>query len=627
MQLRRVRPRPLPGLALAALFGAASAPAQAPTAPAWALLSVPGGIAAPAVQGQGKLVAVQSGAHVHVFSAFTGRWHTTSTAGGASVRLFNDVCLVADGPGWQALSAYRGEFVPLTAGPGAAVLNPIAQRNDSLVLVADGAVLHAFSGFTGQWHTRTFAPGFASRVQRHVAIVASGSSLTAIDAATGTWTDAAASAPPSWIDADGTVAFAREGGVVHAFSAPHLQWRTSALPPNGHFVRGDDWGCFYGNGATIAFSALRCSFAATPHVVSSVAASTDLFGLLQTQDGLLPYSAVAGTFGDLEAVPTTLTIGDAVALFTTNGRVRGYSALLHAVERLAVPVTSPAAAGIVGSVVEAGRPRPWLFSAVTGRFHEGPTDADGPTLLTTTAAGVPTANGVSAFDARRGTFVALPIVGLTLAGNPSSAPLLALGPQDVAAFDAKRGEWRVRTRSATTPPMPQVWRTSALVIDGSEALAFPSQVGGWGATPLLEPPVAVRANSEVAYVVGASTVLASTMLPDAAALAQFPDFRRVQPFGADLHGHVAVPPSTAAIVGVALPILPTPVAGLGLLELDTNTLVTQFVLSDAAAHSAAWTIAVPPAPSLRGATAAVQALVLPVLAPPYLTRADRVQLW
>ena len=259
-------------LALTALV-TLTAPAGAQASP-WATLALPQGVLASALDGQGKLVTYRDGTTLHVFSSVTRRWHATSVSATADVRLFNDCLLVVE-PGYcRAFASHADAFVDVPRGPGASVLNDGSHKNDSIVLVADNGLLRAFSGFTGAWTTRALGANWAADVQRHVAVLADGGTLAGMSAFGGGWHDLPIAGTAAWLTADGSTALATEGAWVHGFSAHTSTWSSAPAIPSATFVRGDDWGLFYGSGRVLAYSGLRGSFAAIEHTVTGVAGAS-----------------------------------------------------------------------------------------------------------------------------------------------------------------------------------------------------------------------------------------------------------------------------------------------------------------------------------------------------------------
>lgn len=616
--------------ARAVLVAAAALPAaiaQAP--PAWATLTLPQPVDPGALDGQGKLVVYREAAAVHVFSAVTRRWHTTPIGAGAALQLFNDVLLVREPGTWRAFASYRGAFADLPVSPAAVLLNPGSQQNDSIVLVADAGQLHAFSGLTGAWVSRPVGAAFGAAVQRHTALLADGAVLAGMDAFSGQWHDHPVAAPVTWLSADGMAGLAAGGGFVHGFAAASGTWQSAPQPGGATFVRGDDWGMWYGNGGALAFSGLGGGFATSADPASGVWTTQDLFAMLDGPRGLTAYSAVTGEFALPVAAPVQLHPDLAVAVLHDVLGARGYSALTNRCVRLAYLVGSIDTSAGLAYANEVGGGRAHLFSALTGVWHAAPPDAAfGPPLLTTTAAALTAPHGGYGFAAHDGSFAPLGFVPLGFRGNGSSAPLCAFDASQLAAFDPRIARWRTTPRPGTGPVQFAIWRTSALVADGTTAFGFGAQAGAWHAFVVGQTGAALSANSEVAFLAINDTVSACSMLPEVLPFAQFPEFRRVQPLGAPLRLSVALQAPAVAVLAVGpLGAGPTPVPAIGELwpSLGASALTTLVTPPSGEPIRLSWPL--PNAPALAGVPLAMQAFVLPAVGAAYLTELATVRPW
>lgn len=621
-----MRPQHLAALATLPLF--AALPAQAP--PSWAVLPLPGGVAPSQLLNLGKIVGYRDLGEVHAWSAVTRTFRMQPITPAATVRIANDVLLVVDpGAGTaHAFASQRGRFATIPVSANALVLNPLGNNNDSVLLLADGGQLHAFSGFTGAWSTRPLSPTAMVAVQRHVALLAQGSLVSAYDAFTGTWHDRLLPAPPQWLSCDGTAALAIDGTLVHAFSAPHRAWRHAEVPAAAGFVRGDDFGLWYDGATMVGYSGLTGTFARRD-VGALSAQGFDLFALAATGNGMVAFSALRGAFSEpLAPAAASVQGGGAIALLEHNGRLAGYSATWNRADTLAEPTTSRAAAGSVGFAVLASTGMPRLFSASTGRWHAPPADVlPGDPVLTTTSAGLATPAGTYAFDARTGGFVALVRPGLSFAGNASSAPLVAHDGAELFGFDARAGRWVATPRAGSGPVPFLIWRTAALAIDGGTAFAFGASSGAWAAVPLPAPTTAIRANSESVRIATANHVLAGSVLPEVLPLAQFPEFRRVQPQGCELPLVVALPPGAPAVLMVGqLATNPLPLGALGELLLAQGLYGLLPLAGDPAGDPVPVALSVPRDPALVGLQLGLQALVVPAAQAAWLTAAASVLL-
>lgn len=594
---------------------------------AWAELTVPQGVASSQVRGQGKLVIYDQGLTLHVFSSVTRRWHTTPKLPGATVRLFNDCVVIIEANFYRAFSSHTGRFAELSTTGSSSLLNSGGHKNDSILLVANGNLLHAFSAFTGTWTTRTIAAGFAADVQRHVAVIHQGSTVSALSAFDNVWHEQICGTAATTINADGTAAFATNSSATFGFSAHTRTWQRHVPLASATFTRADDWGLWFNGTAVLAYSSLRGAFATELAATTTLAGSTDLYALLNTPTGLLAYSAVTGDLLVITQPANSIEFGSGVALLRRSKTVRGYSPLHQTVTTLQIK-TATWNAGNSVAFVTALNGQTHAFSSLTSTWVAAPATTHGnPATMSTTSVALQSASDCYAFAARSGQFVALGYPVQSLQGNPTSAPLLGYDTSKLAAFDTNSERWLSRSRTITTTPAFAIWRTSALVIDGSTAYGFGAQTGAWQPHALPLGLTAIRANSEVAYVTYANQIVACSMLPEIVSYQQFPHFRRVQPRGTEI-SFAAAPPATAfAIAAFAPPITPVRVPGLGTLMLDANVALLASVVPTANAPVVHLSWQLPAAAILAGTTLTSQLIVLPATGPAYLSNGASVQLW
>ena len=613
--------RALPPLLAACL----AAPGGAQAASAWAGLTPTGGVNTAAVRGQGKLVSYDAGAALHVFSSLTRAWHTIDKSPAATVRLFNDCALVVDGASYTAASSYDGRPAPLPVSPSATLLNGANAKNDSILLVQDGGLLHAFSVFTGAWTTRPLGPNAAASVRRHVAIVHSGATLWGMSAFDGEWRDTAAQAVAS-LSADGTAAFAVGAG-LYAFSAHTRRWRRHAALPSAAFARGDDWGLWRGPASALAFSGLLGEFAPLALPNAAITAHSDLFALVQSQGVLHAYSAVTGDALAVGPVTSSVDVGLATALLHVQGGVIGYSALRQQTQLLPVARLASDAGACVGFVSDAsGLTHAFSSDRATWTAAPPATLGQAPQLTTTTVA-LQAPNDCFAFDAAGGQFVSLGGAVLGLAGNATSAPLLAYDAATLYAFDDAQARWRSTARASAGAPTFRVWRTSALVVDGDRAYGVGAQPSRWRSYELGPHNSTAFANSEVAYLVEPQRLLACSMLAEIAPLQQFPYFRRLQPRRAEVT-FVAAPLKDASVfAALGAGSAPVSLPGLGELQVDLSAAAVVALAPNPTTGASRLRLRPPVSASLAGVELFVQLLVAPVSGAPYLGDRATVQLW
>ncbi len=588
----------------------ATSPAQKP--PAFALRSFPGGVPAQRAS-LGKVVAVAQPSEIAAWSAFTRRWVSEPVANAPTLVALNDAVIARDGLRWVAFSAMRGRFEPLVAGPASQLLNPASQNNDSLALVRDGNVLHAFSAFTGRWSSRTFSPSFAVVVQRHVAVVVDGLVATGVDAFTGQWHDVALDGAVVHLSADGVAGACATATRALGFSALHRSWTSAPCTSNAQVLRNDDWALWHDGAVALGYSGIAHSFASVATGPFSSQQGDDLFCALVTPGLVHAFSAVTGAFRVAPmANGATLRTSAAAALVVDGPHLQAYSAPLGEFVPLAVDASNEAVAGCVVAVQERATGRPWLFSALTGQWVAAPASA-APAMprLSTTGALMHGSGGAFAFSARTHAFVPLAAAQPNLECNENSAPLLAWDAADVCFFDGRADRWIRVPRSGAGPLSPQVWRTSAFVVDGAEAIGFSAQGGAVERFSLPGPLLSFRANSESASLVTADTVVAFSGVPEPYCLAQFPEFRRVAAVGSPFQLHQRLLQSEVALLGIG-PVLPSPILldGLGVLVLDPAGCATSLLLPEPDSDRAVFSAQIPADPALRGVSVWFQSLVV-----------------
>ena len=607
------------GLSLGLLLNLGAALAQSP-AP-WSSLPVPSGVVAAQAVSQGKLVTYRDGGVLHVWSAVTRQWTSTPMSSTATLRVHNDCLLLQDGGTWIAFAAYRGTFEALPVTASAQLQNASGAVNDSLLAVADGSQLHTFSAFVGTWRARPLAIGHLFAVQRHVAVLVQGTLVSGLDAFHDQWHDHVVATPPAVVSADGTAGFAFGAGTIHAFSASRQSWDDGTTPPGAVFARGDDWGVWFTSNRTLGYSAVRGGFATSSLPMAAVASAQDVFALCSGAAGFFAFSALTGDFSPLLAIPTAqFTANTTAALLTAGGSTWGYSAVHNRAALLANVGPTSGVANVVAWVSDAANGPPWFFSALTCSWHRAPTNVlTGDPTLSTTAAACLTPNGCVAFSPRTGSFVPLQDPGLTLAANPSSAPLLAIGATTLHAFEARTGRWIGTPRSGSGQVSSQIWRTGAVLFDGNTAFGFGAPAGSWSSQVLPGPVVGLRANSESARVQTANAVFAWPAIGSMSWFAQFPEFRRVQPRDAAVAFVLDLPPGALAVVGIGVASATAlPLPGLGELLLVPSGLATLAVVGNS--QGVPVVVSLTPTTALRsGFEWAAQAAVWRPGASPYLS--------
>lgn len=601
----------------------------AQAAPAWSDLTGLGPIASANAQNLGKIAVYQDQGILHAWSAFTRTWTAFPVTVNATLRLTNDCLLIRDGTQWTAYSSYSGRFAPLAVSVSAQLVNPTGQDNDSVLLVSDQGTLHAFSGFVGNWVARPISGQAMVAVQRHVAVLADGSTVGGFDAHGGQWHDTTAAATPTAVTCDGYAGAVETATDAYGFSGIHASWVRAPKPAGAVRVRNDDWILWHDGVQATAFSALQGTMANASFGAFAVANSEDLFGVFTTPSGYVAWSAITGQFSPVLAPPSAIVRSNVgVALFVEPQQVTGFSPARGTTATVAIASVAEGVAGVVAYALPSLNGTPLLFSALTGSWHTPPGDViGGAPLLSTTIAALPTSGGVRAFSSRSGAFVPLNGPGLSLDVQTTSAPAAAWNSTLLASFDCRTDRWVTLPRSGTGAPTVQIWRTEMFVVDGNAVHGFGTQAGTWHSTPLPEPWVAGRASSESATVITNTHILAFSAVSETAALSQFPEFRRVQPVGAPLRLQLRLPQGDSAfLAGSSRATSPLQLPGLGALWLDPTFMNATFTLPDVGQDRATYVLPVPAQPALRGSEWFFQSLVLPGNGTPYLTDATAVLL-
>lgn len=615
-------------LGLCALPPTGVARGQAPST--WAELVFPGGVNANQATSLGKIDVYRESSTLFAYSSVTRRWHATTASPTATIFLTNDCLLIMDGGTYKAFAATRGVFAPLAVSPQAVLLNPSSQNNDEILLVRDGAALHTFTGFVGAWSTRLVGPAAGVVTKRNVALLADGNVVSGMDAYTGQWHDLTLTSAPTSLDADGAAGIVIEPPFVHGFSANRAAWQSAPLPAGATMARDDDWVVFFSPTEMLGYSGQQGRFEHAPLGATAVHGSEDHFGVLDTSFGLVPFSAVRGSFGPPLGPSTAhLTTGTSVALVIDNGVSLGYSALRNTVAPIAANTALESASGVI-AVTQDIVTSQWLaYSAITGQWHAAPPDVlPAQPLVTSTGALFTTTGGLRAFSTRSGSFVPLPGTGLQPLGSPSSAIAAAYDATHLFAFDARTDRWRSAQRAGSvTPPVVQIWRTTLQATDGGLAYGFGAQSGEWTTTPLPEAFATGRANSESGQLITQTRLLGYSPLPEVSGWPQFPAFRRVMTAGTTARLSLPLAAGDFALLAIGWQGPPVAVTGLGELLLNPTTMVTRLLLPAPGEAVLRFDLAVPHLQPLVGAELCLQPLLVRTGLQPYLGELTVLSLW
>ena len=546
---------------MALILGVAVSAADGQRPASWAALSVPSGVQAGSIRQIGKLVIYEHNKKLHVYSAFTRSWHLTSYPSGSQLRYANDWLLIQTGQNFTAFSSMHGVFQRIYLSSRAYVVNPAAQRNDSMVLVQDGDQLHSFSGFTGQWLQQSVDGNAVVAVQRHVAVVAEDDEVMGLSAFGSRWVKASTSGPMTTVLADGTVGIAQNNTEIWGFSAQRQNWTTTrALAGSPTPTYRGDVAVWMDSQTLLGFSGLQGAFASMTSTgmptivvdqqlaVASLGAGTALFSA--------PLAAWKVWF--TASTPTVAT-SSATAILVESSFVHAYSALLGTVSTKLVSSSQHDVNWTVASVVSRWTDIPYLYSAYTGQWRAGPVSPRRTAPMTAiNSALLETKVGYSAFSARTGAFVPCLVAttSTTSASSATSTPhvdrnsgiLAVQEKREVHVFDARRDVWVSQSLPNAGAVSLAIWRTSMLFRQGRRCWGYGSQVGEIDSTMLPESAVASKVSSESVSVSTARHLVAYSPVPDLLPLAQFPEFRRMFADGTVMELQLRGEPGAAAAV-------------------------------------------------------------------------------
>jgi hypothetical protein len=606
------------------------APAMAQRPSSWAALSVPGGVQTSGLIQQGKFLAYQEPSLLHVFDAATRRWSAFGLAPTTTVRITNDWVLLFDSGSATAIGAYRGRAATVALGPGAAVLNPIGQINDTVLAVRDASSLHVFSAFTGRWVSRPISGTPGVFLHRNVAVYVEGGSAYAFSGFQGSWIPHPVSGQVSSIFAQGNVAGFADAAGLHCFSAWSDRWSSTGVPAgNPGLLLGNDLALWWGSQGLLAYSSLLGTF--TGSIVPAPAAATvdERVAAVSGPAGHALYSAVTGTWTILPQ-PSAQVVrarSDLILLHEPSA-LHAFGSLSGQIATLAQPVASDASTETVAAALLANGD-PMLYSIFANRWVGVPADVQRSRIpdVASNGAVLTAGNAQYAFSARSARFVRRSATGTAQVHVDQASSILAVSDASgLAVFEPHREVWLEHARSSAQPIGVSIWRTTLVALDGNVAIGFGSQHGTLETVSLPGAVVETKTNSECGRVVLANDVYGYSATGDLTTYAQFPEFRRMQPIGSLLH--IQASPGTFALVagcasaGFASAPLQLP---FGELLLDLQSLQVFPMPATDADGRTELVLAIPPDPVLRGFELGLQAAVLPSGGQAYLSRLASVR--
>jgi len=609
-------------------FTASPMLAQAPSA--WTTLSPPGGVDAAKLT-FGETVAVyRDGDYMRSYSAITRKWHPHTPSFGTSLFVSDHLAVTPESDRWTAFSTHRGSYETLFVD----FATTTWELTDTMMLVRDGATLHVFSTFTGEWHSHAVPSTWQRRVEQRIAVfsdyVYTGVSDGGVifDATTGAWIDipsagerlVATTGPGSVLISRTThcLGYSTQRATLETLPAPVLMHGNTFGPAPQEMLVDDG----------VAWSGLSGALTQPPYPPPNpwyFAAGFGYSGLVvraHKQDD--PEQYVLGMDGAWIQVPTGAI---------TDGGGRSFIVYRDGADRHAFSVLSNQWAshtfdGDAGAVDNKGDvavrtnltdQHPWLFSALTGQWHEAPADVVpstppfGNMRLANDGAVLPTTSGLLGFSAQDATFTPIAAAGATRFGDGS-----VLGGYDagnVYLFDAGRSHWQ--TIPFATAAAPSIRDDTMLVDDGTQALGYS---GASGRAEQFSPTDAIVARGNqgrFAWLRTASSVHTFSAVPEhfaqtGAALGPATARGTLQRHQLQLDtGDVALftlgPRAATAIPTV-----------FGELWLDPTQVAMELVVQLGGEQRVMFEYAIPDVPALRGSRWFVQPLMLRAGGVPYL---------
>lgn len=501
-----------------------------------------------------SLAVVTSGADRHVFSAFTGAWHSRQMPMGWTSRL--------------------GDRLATFQPPG------VAAGFQGLVL---------FDALAGTWHDLA-APAtdtvLSTRLSASTALVL----LRRADQTT-------------WVATYSTHAQAWQHHAV------------SATPPLFNQGGGGALGSDFVNARDVCYSGLTDTLAVlgddvAPAVAGLVAHAYDTSTGAHQVRGIADAQWTSLPAGTAVALAPSVPVG--VRVFGQGGQAIAYSALTGTLA--AVPNTHQlypdAYQGMtVAGVVDATSGERRVFSAATAAWAPpvaGPSTAAWGT--SPNAILLPTAAGFTAFSGRTGDYVPLSGAGLALRGA-----LVVADATTLYAFDGQTGRWLATpAQGASLAPQPFASTADAFVfVDGVRAIGYGVRRPNLAALTLPGPALQQVALAGGGLVRTSDRLFGFSGLPEVLPLYGFPDDGHAVGPGTTFRHQLRLAPGNLALLcaGPRLPVgLPLP--PLGELWLDPAGWTLEWVIAPPGEERVERAVPVPSAAALRGTEWGLQALVL-----------------
>lgn len=521
-------------------------------------------------RGSDSLFVVREGSTAHVFSAFTGRWHSHPVPAAWRMSLSDGIVAFFDGQYLSGSFAGASVFRAFTGNwhdvPARAETFLGAELMGGTALVGFPSQMIGFSNqISGAMGLPAPSPGQtagASSIyfEGEVVVLAG----TVFSGGTGASQGAPFSQPPS----SGQRASYRTGGTLAHATQGAEPWFVAGL--QGQWVSWPAKGRIFSGPGSCA--------------------------LMEDGSQLHAFSAVTGSIAT-----------------TTVNQVSPYT---QRVDRHVIGVTDTLT-GI-----------PSVFSSMTGAWHAAPANVvpspgsfSSSVRVGATSAIFITTSGLTAFSARTGNMHELPIQGLQPVTGWSAA-VGAVGPSAFYGFDPIRERWLQTPMAAPSAIVSTSGARSSTMLaeDTGGVVGFASRTGSFGRLALSEPVLDRGVRGDLAWVRTASHVHVFSGVGDHVSWAGFPDDLRACGMGSALFHQLRLASGDAAILGYG-PRAQAPwvVPGLGEVWLEPSLAALEFVGGSAGEHRVARALPIPLVPALRGSEWFLQSLVTPAAAAPFVT--------
>ena len=264
---------------------------------------------------------------------------------------------------------------------------------------------------------------------------------------------------------------------------------------------------------------------------------------------------------------------------------------------------------------------PSLFSGITGQWYSAPPGTIPGVLVGHTGALLRTNTGLVAFSAQTGTFVPLNGPGLT----PVAGPSCALGATDATnlyAFDTGKAQWLQMPLQVTAGPFVSMVgspATTLLAQDATSAVGFAARTGRLEALQLAEP-ASGGVMGDLAWVQTASSIHAFSGFGDVVAWLGHPYDLVGCGRGTILQHQLRLGAGDVALLGIG-PRASAPVAlpPLGLVWLDLSYSSVRFFAGTPGEDRVLLSLPIPDNPALRNSEWFLQPLMVPASAAPYMS--------